>query len=637
MRNVHHIQANGARDLGLPAAGGDGQVPADPLEPLEELFRDLRATATGLSSREAARRLEVSGPNELVRRGGRRWPGELARQFTHPLALLLAAAAGLAWASGAPRLAVAIVAVILLNASFSFVQELQAERAVEAPAAFLPERARVLRDGSRREIEARLLVPGDVLLIEEGERVCADARLMSGTVEVDMSTLTGESVPVIRSADDLDGRVPLLQARDVVFSGSECTGGEAQAVVTATGMGTELGRIAALSQRVGRGEPARAPGQAGGPADRAGGGRRGPGVPAGRPGRRAEPGRGDQLRDRAAGGERPRRAAAHDHARAGGRGARDGPPGRPGQAALRGGDAGLHLGHLHRQDRHPYPEPDARHQGLDPGRRDEPGGPGAASGGRARVAGRGGVACSTAELAGSAAASPVGDPTEVALLELAAACGLDVSAGRRDATRRALFRFDPRIKLMTTVDQQDDGLVVHTKGAPEEVLARARRIRRGPGEQPITVADRADAARAMDDYARQGLQVLAFGRRTLPAGVPVPGQREDAERDLCLIGLVAMLDPPRSEVPAAIGQVHRAGIRVHVVTGDNGLTPPGPGPRSMMRTGRPRRSPGWASSPARSARRSPSGPTTRPCGRSACSATSSCWAASRSRWPSPPR
>ena len=137
--------------------------------------------------------------------------------------------------------------MILLNASFSFVQEVQAERAVEALAAFLPERARVIRDGSRQEIEARQLVPGDILLIEEGERICADARLMTGTVEVDMSTLTGESVPVIRSADTVDGQVPLLQARDVVFSGSECTGGEAQAVITATGMGTELGRIAALS------------------------------------------------------------------------------------------------------------------------------------------------------------------------------------------------------------------------------------------------------------------------------------------------------------------------------------------------------------------------------------------------------
>src|SRR5215471_15550217 len=154
-----------------PVTAGPAVATADPLEPLAQLFRDLRTSPDGLSAREAARRLEVSGPNELVRRGGRRWPGELARQFTHPLAMLLAAAAALAWASGTPRLAVAIVAVILLNASFSFAQELQAERAVEALAAFLPERARVLRDGSRQEIEARLLVPGDVLLIEEGERI----------------------------------------------------------------------------------------------------------------------------------------------------------------------------------------------------------------------------------------------------------------------------------------------------------------------------------------------------------------------------------------------------------------------------------------------------------------------------------
>jgi len=105
--------------------------------------------------------------------------------------VLLAAAAALAWMSGAPRLCVAIVVVIVLNAGFVFAEEMQAERAVEALAAFLPERATVLRDGSRQEIEARLLVPGDVLLIEEGQSICADARLMSGTVEVDLSTLTG--------------------------------------------------------------------------------------------------------------------------------------------------------------------------------------------------------------------------------------------------------------------------------------------------------------------------------------------------------------------------------------------------------------------------------------------------------------
>jgi magnesium-transporting ATPase (P-type) len=113
---------------------------------------------------------------------------------------------------------------------------------------------------------------------------------------------------------------------------------------------------------------------------------------------------------------------------------------------------------------------------------------------------------------------------------------------------------------------------VNTKGAPEEVLARATRIRRGTDEPPITAADRAAADQVMTDYARRGLRVLAVARRRLPAGVPVPGRREDAEQDLCLLGLVAMLDPPRPEVPAAIERVHRAGLRVHVVTGDNGLT-----------------------------------------------------------------
>ena len=164
---------------------------------MAQLLRDLHSSSGGLSGREAGRRLEVYGSNELTRRGGRRWPRELAGQFTHPLALLLAAAVMLAWASGTPSLAIAIAAVIFLNAGFSFAQEMQAERAVEALAAFLPERARVLRDGNRTDMEARLLVPGDVLLIEEGERICADARLMAGTVEVDMSTLTGESAPSV--------------------------------------------------------------------------------------------------------------------------------------------------------------------------------------------------------------------------------------------------------------------------------------------------------------------------------------------------------------------------------------------------------------------------------------------------------
>ena len=552
-------------------------LPADPLEPLEQLFRDLRASAHGLSGREAARRLEVSGPNELVRRGGRRWPGELARQFTHPLAMLLAAAAALAWASGTPRLAIAIAAVIVLNASFSFVQEVQAERAVEALAAFLPEHARVVRDGSRQEIEARLLVRGDILLIEEGERICADARLMTGTVEVDMSTLTGESAPVTRSAETVEGQVPLLQARDVVFSGSECTGGEAQAVVTATGMGTELGRIAALSQRVGREESplerqvkrvawliafvAVGAGVAFLPIGLAAGlglaaaisfaiGLLVANVPEGLlPTITLALAVG--VREMARRGALVKRLSAVETL---------------GSTSVICTDK---TGTLTQNKMHvtrvwtPDGEADLETPG---GIAAQP----AAAG--TRLLAQAVFACNSAELAMNGTSPPAGDPTEVALLELATACGLDVSASRREAARRRVFRFDPRLKLMTTVDDQDGGLVINTKGALEEVLARVSRIRRGTQEPPMTAADRATVGRIMDDYARQGLRVLAVAHRGLPAGAPVPGQREDAERDLCLIGLVAMLDPPRPEVPDAIGRVHRAGIRVHVVTGDNGLT-----------------------------------------------------------------
>ncbi|MGZ4239826.1 MAG: HAD-IC family P-type ATPase [Solirubrobacteraceae bacterium] len=223
----------------------------DPLERADLLLRDLRSSRSGLTPREAQRRLDQYGPNEIRRREGAGHLRALAQQFTHPLALLLWVAAVLALVAGIPALAAAVVAVIVLNAAFAFVQELQAERATEALQRMLPPRVRVRRGGRAVEVEAAALVPGDVLLIGEGDRLCADARLLAGFVEVDLASLTGESQPVARSATagTLTDR-PLLEAEDRVFSGTLCTSGEAEALVYATGMGTQLGRIAALSQRV---------------------------------------------------------------------------------------------------------------------------------------------------------------------------------------------------------------------------------------------------------------------------------------------------------------------------------------------------------------------------------------------------
>jgi calcium-translocating P-type ATPase len=552
-------------------AAGSGELTAapDPMEPVAQLFRDLRSAPGGLSGREAARRLEVAGPNELTRRGGRRWPGELAGQFTHPLALLLALAAALAWASGTPKLAIAIAAVIVLNAAFSFAQELQAERAVEALAAFLPERAQVLRDGARIDIEARMLVPGDVLLIEEGERICADARLLAGTLEVDMSTLTGESVPVTRSAGAGDGTVPLLEAMDVVFSGAECTGGEAQALVTATGMGTELGRIAALSQRVGRDESPlerqvkRAAWLIAMVAVGAGIAFLPIGLAAGLSVGAAVSFAIGLLVANVPEGLLPTITLAlavgvREMARRGALVKRLSAVETLGSTSVICTDkTGTLTQNRMRVTTVWTPGDDEESAAL-----------------LAEVA----SSCNTADLrvpsSGTSAAgsAPSGDPTEVALLEMAASRGADVTLPGREARRRRLFRFDPRLKLMSTVDEASGGLVVSVKGAPETVMARVTWIRNGADEALVTSADRALVREVMEGCGRQGLRVLAFARRVLEPGAAVPAAREDAERDLCLIGLAALQDPPRAEVPAAIARVHRAGIRVHVVTGDNGLT-----------------------------------------------------------------
>ncbi len=569
--------ARGAAAYGKTAAG------PDPLKPLAQLFRDLRSSPDGLTAREAARRLEVSGPNELSRRGGRRWPGELARQFTQPLAVLLALAAVLAWVSGTPRLGIAIVAVIFLNAGFAFAQEMQAERAVEALAAFLPERARVKRDGQRRDVEARLLVPGDVLLIEEGDSICADARLMTGTIEADVSTLTGESVPVTRQAGPADTGVPLLQAADVVFSGTACTGGQAEALVTATGMATELGRIAALSQRAGSEESplerqvkratwliafvSVGAGIAFLPIGLAAGlsvaaaasfaiGLLVANVPEGLlPTITLALAVG--VRDMAHRGALVKRLSAVETLGSTGVICTD-KTGTLTENRMRVTVVWTPVGET--------TLPPAGPAGPAPGVIAVAGQP-SGLGSLARIL----AACNNADLHGPGG-QPTGDPTELALLEFAASCGAEVSPSSRETRRRRLFRFDPRLKLMTTVDELDGRLIVDTKGASEEVLARCTAIRRNGQELPISTADRNEVAQTMTGYARRGLRVLAFASRALPAGTAVPATREDAERDLCLAGMAAMLDPPRPAVPAAIERVHHAGIRVHVVTGDNGLT-----------------------------------------------------------------
>ena len=486
--------------------------------------------------------LRHRGPGPIV---------EIVRQLAHPLALLLWAAAVLALVAGTTALAIAIVAVVVLNALVAFLQERHAERAVEALRQFIPTTVMVVRDGQPRQIDAATLVEGDLMLVGEGDRVSADARIVQGSLELDMSALTGESAPVERQAGAegaRPGQTRALDAPDLIFSGTGCLAGEARAVAIATGMRTELGRIAALSQRRGR-EESPLEGQV-------------------------------------------RRVAWLIAV-----------------VAVTAGLVFLALGVLAAH----LPLADAVEfaigllvanvpEGLLPtitlalavgvrvlSRRgavvkrlsavetlgcttvictDKTGtltqnrmtladtwGPVAGDGRRVvALAAR----CTTVSVGDGGRLA--GDPTEVALVEAALADDARATPDRRDAERRRLFRFDPALRLMTTVDAAGGGLTATVKGAPEDVLARCTEN-----------AAREGARAAADAFAERGLRVLAVAVRPLPDEA-VPAAREDVERDLTFVGLVALVDPPRPDVAGAVALCHEAGIPIIVVTGDNGRT-----------------------------------------------------------------
>jgi magnesium-transporting ATPase (P-type) len=208
----------------LSSHPAEAETVLDPREPAQKLLRDLRSGPRGLAEREAARRLDRYGPNELRFREGSGWPRALARQFTHPLAVLLMPAAVLAYVTGSIQLAWAILAVVVVNAAFAFVQERQAGKAVEALGRYLPPHSQVRRDGAVRVVPATEIVPGDLLLLAEGDRVPADGRLLSGAVMIDASAVTGESAPVDRIADAIDVADRMLDSPVLVFSGTSCVG-----------------------------------------------------------------------------------------------------------------------------------------------------------------------------------------------------------------------------------------------------------------------------------------------------------------------------------------------------------------------------------------------------------------------------
>jgi len=222
----------------------------------EEVFKSLVTSDRGLSEEDAGRRLHEYGLNEIKEVRKRPLYLRLISQFTHFLAILLWIAAFFSFLSeylhpgeGMLTLGIAIIGVIFINAVFTFIQEYRAKKALEALKRLLPFYVKVLRDGKEKEIHGREVVPGDMIMLSEGDKIPADARLIkTSDLKVNNAPLTGESEPMLRNHEPFDGE--FLESPNIAFAGTTVISGSGMAVAFATGMTTEFGRIAHLTSAV---------------------------------------------------------------------------------------------------------------------------------------------------------------------------------------------------------------------------------------------------------------------------------------------------------------------------------------------------------------------------------------------------
>ncbi|MFN0155961.1 MAG: cation-translocating P-type ATPase [Gaiella sp.] len=515
---------------------------------------------SGLSAVEAAARLARDGPNVISATDRPRHLRRLAAQMTHFFALLLWAGAALAWLGDLPQLSAAIVAVILVNAVFAFFQEFRAERATEALRGLLPQAAGVRRDGALVEVPAAEIVVGDLLVLRAGDRVPADAELVErARLRVDNSVLTGESRPV--------------EPVELVFAGTHVVTGSAEAVVTATGMATKFGRIAALTQALPRGDS---------PLERelrhvtrfvamlA--------VAVGVAFFAVATALGIELQDRfvfAIGvmvalvpeGLLPTvtLALALATQRMAGRNAlvrRLSAVETLGETTVICTDKTGTLTENQMTVQRVWTSDHAytvEGEGYDPHGRFRRDGMVVEPGALADVL-RAGLLCNDSRLVPAPGGwAVIGDPTEGALVVLAEKGGLRHETEAALTPRVGELPFDSARRRMSTVHVVADGWVVYTKGSADEIVRRSML-----GEE-----ERAGALAAAAELERDALRVLALARRSVSAGTEITDALED---QLEFLGLVGMLDPPRPEVRDALARCRTAGIRAIMVTGDSGLT-----------------------------------------------------------------
>ena len=536
-----------------------------------EVLERYSTFRTGLSPEEARNRLERYGENKLAEGRKKTALEVFIDQFKDLIVWILIAAAVISILSGQGESSLVIFAVLILNAVLGTVQYLKAEKSLESLKAMSSPSATLLRGGIKVQVPSPEVVPGDILLLEAGDLITADARILeSWSAKINESSLTGESDAVEKTADVIpEGNVALGDRKNMVFSGSLVTYGRATAVVTATGMQTELGHIASLLDNTRQ--------------------RKTPlqenlnkfseklaiaiiaicGVVFLLSYFRTGMGLLDSLMFAVA-----LAVAAIPEALSSivtivlaigtQKMAKQ-------NAIIKELKAVESLGAVSvicsdktgtlTQNRMTVEKIYADGKLCDGCDLE-----------LANDAQR--LLLKTALLASDAThdaetGTSIGDPTEVALVLLGENFGVEENAYRRQHQRLGELAFDSDRKLMTTLQEIEGVPTLMTKGAIDMLLARSDRLMTSEGVRELTEADREEILRVNNSLSEEGLRVLAFGYRELDC---VRKLSLDDEQGYVFIGLISMIDPPRPESVAAVADAKRAGIRTVMITGDHKVT-----------------------------------------------------------------
>ena len=534
------------------------------LQSAEEVLCSQGSQRVGLTSQEAAARLEKHGPNRLQEAKKITNLQRFLQQLKDPMLLILMAAAAVSAVtsilSGEKLTEVIIIlAVVLLNAVLGVVQESKAEAAIEALQTMTAATSKVLRDGKITVLHSADLVPGDVVLLEAGDAVPADGRLLeSASLKIEEAALTGESVPVNKTAEAItaDGDVPLGDRENMCYMGSTVVYGRGSAVITATGMDTEMGKIAGVLARTEQEET---------------------------PLQRKLTQLGKTLSylvlaicvfifvfDLLVEGDYSLEAILKTFMVAVSLAVAAIPEGLATVVTVV-----LSIGVTNMSKRGAVIRRLTAVETLGctqvicsdkTGTLTQNKMTVVDHTGETRLLATAMALCSDAAWTEEGAQ---GEPTEAALVNFAAEAGLKKPLLEEQQPRVAEAPFDSSRKMMSTVHQIDGGFIQYTKGAPDEVLRLCTSYIDSGEMRPMTEEKRRAILLENKAMADRALRVLAAAQRSWGDKLPEDISPETLEQDLCFIGLAGMIDPVRPEVKDAIHQCRKAGIRPVMITGDH--------------------------------------------------------------------